>query len=100
PNGPRQRSFVQPSNTPLPLRSNCHLPVLGVNTPMRVSPIPAQFPTTGLSVEVPNGPRLASMLPRSSSPLPLISRNHFPVLGRKIPIPAVFILAFQYPATG
>src|SRR5689334_15366998 len=57
------------------------------------------FPTTGRSPGWPKGPMHASTPQASSLPLPLTSRYHIPVLGRKTPILTLPVPS-QSPAIG
>src|SRR5215813_6659529 len=99
PKGPRQASTVQPSNTPLPLRSRSHNPELGSNTPIRTWPVPVQSPATGRSPEMPKGPRQPSTVHPSQAPLPLRSSCHCPVPAVKSPS-LVVPVPVQSPTTG
>src|SRR5712692_9771742 len=98
PKGPRHLSTVQSSHCPLPLKSRNHWPVLGRKTPGADFPLPSQSPTTARSSTSPKGPRHLSTIQPSHCPLPLKSRNHWPVLGRKTP-GADFPLPSQSPTT-
>jgi hypothetical protein len=82
PNGPRQASTVQPSNFPFPFMSKNHSPVLGRKTPILISPVPFESPTTGRSPLLPNCLRLmveAVYKPRKpkASPLYRCISEHF-----------------------
>src|SRR5215813_10528476 len=91
--------MVQLSHLALPLRSKNHSPVEGRKTPMYDLPVPVQSPATGRSPAIPNEPRQLSTLQPSHLPLPLRSRNHSPVEGRKTPMYDLLV-AVQSPATG
>src|SRR5262245_64681784 len=70
-------STLAPFHSPLPFISKNHSPVLGLNTPILLTPLPSQSPTTGRSLDRPNGSMHISMLQSSSHrPLPFKSRNH------------------------
>src|SRR4249920_307439 len=66
--------------------SKNHSPVLGRKTPILTSPVPFQSPATGRSPLPPNCSIHLSTPHPSHWPLPLMSRNHSPVLGRKTPM--------------
>ena len=65
------------------------MPVFGSKTPMLVLPLPSQSATTGSIALLPKPVAQISTVQPSKSPLPLASRNHWPVLGRKTPILAI-----------
>src|SRR6266850_3860594 len=78
--------------------SSSQRPMLGSKIPRFATPALFQSPTTGRSPAIPKGPRHLSTVQSSHCPLPLRSRNHWPVLGRKSP-GAAFPLPSQSPTT-
>src|SRR5512143_514126 len=81
-----QVSTAQLSHTPFPFVSRCHEPVAALNVPVLLAPLPLQLPTTGKSSGWPKAVIQLSTPQPSHWPLPLRSKNHSPVLGRKTPI--------------
>src|SRR5688500_19346914 len=88
-----------PSQTPLPSKSRNHSPVDGRKTPILVLPVPFQSPATGISPGTPKDATQRSFLHLFHLRLPLRSRNHSPVLGRKNPN-CVVPRSVQSPPTG
>src|SRR5712692_1274242 len=65
--------------------SSSQRPLLRSKIPRVATAVLFQSPATGRSPAIPKGPRHLSTVQSSHCPLPLKSRNHWPVLGRKTP---------------